>query len=251
MRQALPVFVNSFNQPTYVRDTVFWLHTQGFRNITVLDNASDSPGLLSYFASKKFRRRARLRVLPGNLGPRKAIVALQDMIGPSAPFIFTDPDLALPEPPAADFLTRMFELGRKHERVKVGLALDISDTGDFRDIRLKRANRTVPITQWERRYWRNEVEERVFAASVDTTFFLHVPAEGETVPLAKYGRFQPRVPALRIAAEGFLAKHRPWYTDDGQTEEERRFYRSRASAVATWAQDQRETENPGAEAVPG
>ena len=58
----------------------------------------------------------------------------------------------------------------------------------------------------------------MYATAVDTTFFPHVPAADPAIKaLAGYGKRQARVPALRIAGPGFIAKHRPWYTDDGQS----------------------------------
>lgn len=252
LRQAIPVFINSFNQPSYLKSTVYWFHRHGFHNVTVLDNASESPELLEYFSSRKFLTKARLHSLGENIGPRNAVIVAQTLLGPNAPFIFTDPDLALPRRPAPDFLTHMFELGLRYERLKVGLALDITDNGTFKDIKLKRFNRTVPIQQWEKRFWRNKLEPNVYSASVDTTFFLHVPVPNAKVPLAKYGRFQPRIPALRVAGRGFLAQHKPWYLDDGQSEEERAYYLQKTSKVATWVQDELdEKENPAPETGTG
>lgn len=238
LRQAIPVFINSFNQPSYLQSTVFWFSRNGFHNITVLDNASESPALKEYFASRKFQIRARLHDLGDNIGPRRALLAAQAMIGPKTPFIFTDPDLDLPQPPAANLLTRMFELGERYKKLKVGLALDIADDGTFRDIQLQRFNRRVAIQQWEKRFWRYPIEENVYAASVDTTFFLYVPGPPENAPLSQYGVRQPRVPAIRVAGAGFLARHKPWYLDDGQTEAERAYYLSKTSKMATWAQDE-------------
>jgi NDP-sugar pyrophosphorylase family protein len=56
LRQSLSVFVNSFNQPTYLRDTLEWLSKHGFRNITVLDNGSKFEHLLSYYKADKFKK---------------------------------------------------------------------------------------------------------------------------------------------------------------------------------------------------
>lgn len=238
LRQSVPVFVNSFNQFTYLRDTVNWLHDQGFGNISVLDNASKYEPLLAYFETDDFKSRATLVPLGDNIGPRRSLMMAQKSIEPNAPFIFTDPDFLLPSPPDPLFLMKMFEWGRRFEKVKVGLALDISEDQDFKDIRLSAAFNNRTIREWERKFWRNALEEDVYAAAVDTTFFLHVPAVDPAIKaLAEYGKRQARIPALRIAGPGFIAKHRPWYTDDGQSEEERMFYVNQVSSLATWSND--------------
>lgn len=238
LRRSLPVFVNSFNQLTYLRDTVNWLHDHGFRNITVLDNASSYAPLLAYFETESFKSRATLVALGDNIGPRRSLLEAQRRIEPNAAFIFTDPDFLLPTPPDPLFLTRMFDWGHRFEKIKVGLALDVSESEDFKDIRLSAAFNNRTIREWERKFWRHALEENVYAAAVDTTFFLHVPSNDPAAKtLAEYGKRQARVPALRIAGPGFIAKHRPWYVDDGQSEEERTFYINQVSTLATWSND--------------
>ena len=74
LRRSLPVFVNSFNQLTYLRDTVNWLHEHGFRNITVLDNASCYAPLLAYFETESFKSRVTLVALGDNIGPRRSLL---------------------------------------------------------------------------------------------------------------------------------------------------------------------------------
>ena len=167
LRQSVPVFVNSFNQFTYLRDTVNWLHDQGFGNISVLDNASKYEPLLAYFETDDFKSRATLVPLGDNIGPRRSLMMAQKSIEPNAPFIFTDPDFLLPSPPDPLFLMKMFEWGRRFEKVKVGLALDISEDQDFKDIRLSAAFNNRTIREWERKFWRNALEEDVYAAAVD------------------------------------------------------------------------------------
>ncbi|WP_415257334.1 hypothetical protein [Sulfitobacter sp.] len=245
LRQSLPVFVNSFNQLTYLRDTVNWFSDHGFRNVTVLDNASRYGPLLAYFESEDFNNCATLVALGQNIGPRRSLIQAQASIPPNAPFIFTDPDLVLPTPPDPLFLTRMFAWGRRFGKIKVGLALDVSDGEEFKDVRLSAAFNHRTIREWERKFWRHAVEENIYQAAVDTTFFLHVPSDDRTTKtLEDYGKRQARVPALRIATPGFIAKHRPWYINDGQSDDERSFYVNQVSNLATWSNDAKNAISP-------
>ncbi|GGE63127.1 hypothetical protein [Actibacterium pelagium] len=239
LRQKTPVFINSFNQPTYVQNSVNWLSENGFENVTVMDNDSTSPELLEYFRSEAFSSKARLWALGKNIGPRYAILEIIQEHGDEAPFIFSDPDIALPRPPANNFLTRLFELAEKHNVIKVGLALDISRPELFRGLEIVRPNgRRVRAEQWERRYWKHAIEKNVFSASVDTTFFLYVPGRDVTqCRLRHFGYRQPKAPSIRVAGEGFVAQHRPWYIDDGMTDAERQFYVDSSKSVASWSRN--------------
>ena len=230
LRETTPVFVNSFEQLTYLRDTVDWFHGNGFRHITVLEQGSLFAPLTAYFASPDFGSRAGLRPLGKNIGPRRAVRKSSAIAGAGNPFIFTDPDLELPTPIAPDFLTRMFLLGRRYQVAKIGLALDISDV---EKINLgARVGARHTIRSYYRRFFRNKLERNVWGTNTDTTFFLHVPH----AHLPDFGILssQPRISGVRVGGPGFVAGHRPWYFDNGMTAEEEAHYRGRTSIASTY-----------------
>lgn len=234
LRQSLPVFVNSFNQLTYLRDSLDWFQRHGFANVTVLEQGSSYPPLLDYLTSDACAARARVHRLPANVGPRAALdeaPGLRDgMI-----YVFTDPDLALPDPPDTQMITRMMEAGRRHKAHRVGLALDISEPHLFTDLRLFGGDGPT-VAEWEARFWRDEAEPGVYRANVDTTFHLYNPYAPPTLQ-NRYRNFvegRRRTQSIRMAGPGFTARHRPWYRDDGQTEDERQFYKARSGAWTTW-----------------
>ncbi|WBU57094.1 hypothetical protein [Paracoccus sediminicola] len=243
LRAKIPVFINSFNQPTFLREMVDWHSANGFKSITVMDNGSLSKTLLDYFDSAAFTRRATLVQQNRNIGPRGTVAGVARELGPYNAFIFSDPDLWLPEKPAPDFLTHMFDMGRKYRRAKVGLALDIAQPELFRDITMVtgRRGKEWTITRWEKRFWKFPLQQNVYDAQVDTTYFLHVPNSGAERNLVDFGQKQTRVPSLRIAGEGFTARHRPWYKDDGQPDAEREFYTRSATHVSTWTRLERKS----------
>jgi hypothetical protein len=230
LRATTPVFINSFNQPTYLRDMIGWFKTHGFHTVTVLDNASTSAELLDYYVSDAFLAAARVLHLGTNMGPRRAVAHVRKVLCPGQPFVFSDPDLALQDP-APEFLTRMFALATSYDRRKVGLALDLSDAEKFNSDKVVIKGAEWSPAAWEDRYWKTALEADVYDAPVDTTFFLEVPPTRPTP-----GRLrEERLPALRVAGTGFTAKHRPWYIDDGLPDAERAFYRASASRLASWS----------------
>ena len=229
LRRTLPVFVNSFEQVTYLRDSVDWFHRNGFGNITVMEQGSIFPPLVDYLASPAFLGKARLMPLKKNVGPRRAVRKAAEFVGLGNPFIFTDPDLQLPTPIDPQFLTRLFALGRHYSVSKVGLALDLSDPEKINLQQMAGPKHTV--STYYRRFFQNKLESNVWGCGIDTTFFLHVPQPA----MESFGIMtsQPRIPAVRIGGPGFLAGHRPWYFVNGMTPEEELHYRSRTTIAST------------------
>lgn len=229
-RAHVPVFINSFNQLTYLRDCVDWFGLHGFRNVTVIEQGSSYPPMRDYLTSEAFRSRATLLKLRRNIGPRKAVRRAALRTGIDAPFIFTDPDLGLPAPPAADFVTRMFAMGRKYDVTKVGLALDVFDADRVDQHRPLGPGKTIHSVY--KRFFDDPLEDGVWRANTDTTFFLYVPRPEPRV--RDILSSQPRIPGIRLGGAGFVADHRPWLFDPGMPEAEERFYAETTSAVSTF-----------------
>ncbi|MCJ8336514.1 MAG: hypothetical protein MJH10_20165, partial [Epibacterium sp.] len=221
IRARIDVFVNSYNQLTYLRDTINWFAKHGFRNVTVLDNQSTLPEVLTYFKSAGFASKARLYALGDNLGPRRALAHAAQNPSTDAGFIFTDPDLTLPDPPAPDLLTQMYRAGKKHRMPKVGLALSIDPNLVDLD-RVTYNKRTV--REVEKRHWKDAVEDGVYRASTDTTFFLYVPQPDGPARFNDMGLRQAKIPAIRFGREGFVALHRPWLFSDTVEDHEMQQY---------------------------
>ena len=236
LRTTLPVFVNSYNQFSYLRDTVNWFWRHEFKNVCVLDNQSDSPELLDYFKSSDFTSKARVVHLGENLGPRRALAHAAAAADTYRGFVFTDPDLLLPDPCAPDLLKTMIEMGLRHDYVKVGLALSLNPAL----VDLDRVTfRSKTVEQVERKYWKNKLEEGVFKATTDTTFFAYVPRAGAPAPFNEYGTQQAKIPAIRVGRRGFVAIHRPWLYQDTVPQSELDNYAKTVSRYSTFVRAQR------------
>jgi len=237
IRREIPVFINSFNQLRYLRDTIDWFAGNGFGNVTVLDNASSLPPLLQYLRSEECLGKARVVHLGENIGPRRSLERAAENPTTDKGFIFTDPDLTLPNPVAPDFLTSMFAAGVRYGCPKVGLGLSLDP--DIIDLdRTWYRGRTVG--EWESRFWRKEIEPGIYKAPVDTTFFLYVPQSAGPRRFNDLGPKQSKIPAIRIGAEGYTAIHRPWLLQDDLPEDEIGHYLNSATAHSTQVRSQQQ-----------
>jgi FkbM family methyltransferase len=249
IRARLPVFVNSYNQLSYLRDTVDWFAKHGFRNVTVLDNLSTLPAVLDYFESEDFAAKARLDALGENMGPRRALAHAAEDPATDAGFVFTDPDLTLPAPPAPDMLRQMYGAGKEHKFAKVGLALSIDP--ELVDLdRITYKNRTVG--EVEKKYWKDAVEDGVYRATTDTTFFLYVPQKGGAARFNDMGLRQAKIPAIRFGRPGFVALHRPWLFSDKVDRDEMEQYFDSVEGHSTYVMAQKNVvaQGGGAPSVP-
>jgi hypothetical protein len=249
LRAELPVYVGSFNQPSYVRQMVVTLRANGFGNIVIADNASTSPKTRTLLAELEALAGVRVWHLGENIGPLKTVQRIKAR-EPGA-FVFTDPDLELSPTLPEVFLERLFAVSRRYRSRKVGLALEIPAADEARDLRFSHPDLgDFTVQEWERRFWEDELEPGIFRANVDTTFFLWNPVI--RVDLRRdYARlralFRPRrlgrrLPYfrhidIRVARPGFVARHLPWYKDDRFPEDEREFYIRSATRASTWLRD--------------
>jgi hypothetical protein len=249
LRDVTPVFVNSFNQYTYLSGIIDALHLNGFKQIFVLDQASEYPPLLDYFISQSFQSKARLISIGRNIGPREAVRFVRSL--GFGTFVFTDPDIEVPKSMDPYFLSTLFETSRRYRCKKVGLALDISEPHRFKDIKCKDSSgRELGIVEWESRFWRHKIESKIFRAPVDTTFFLYFEGVGLDFRRSLGGRIRNVVSGrvfdsiangwgadLRVGGAGFVARHLPWYLDDPVPLEEVEFYRKAATQWSNWISD--------------
>ena len=235
LRANIPVFVNSFNQLLYLTDTIDWLLRHGFTNLTIIDQASDYAPLLAYLGEVSGRG-VKLVRLATNVGARLAL-AEAAVLTHLVPHIFTDPDLLLPETPDPLFVTRMLGLSMRFRAQKVGLALRIDDQHLFKPSRISvdgQAPQT--ILEIEGRFWEKRLAADVYRANVDTTFYLCNPQAPDTFDNSMrrlFGKHR-KLRCIRVAGPGFLAKHRPWYVDDGWPEPEKVHYQQTAKAWTNW-----------------
>lgn len=209
----IPVIVNNRNRLTYMTALLDRLESIGCRRIVVLDNDSDYPPLLEWYATT----RHEVVRLGANLGHRALwISGIADQLAGSW-FVYTDPDVVPEASCPDDFLALFLETLREHPELdKVGFGLRIDDVPECYAQR-------DDVVRWERRFWTERHSERFFHAPIDTTFAVYRPCTIHG-PLSR---------CLRSDAP-YLARHLPWYEDTANLTEEQAYYYDHVAPAATW-----------------
>lgn len=212
----VPVFIINRNRLGALRQLVNWLCAAGTRRVVILDNASDYPPLLAYYAQLPVSVRAML--LPENHGPyvlwQQGVHKVLD-----TPYVVTDSDVV----PAAFCPHHLVgallaQLERHPDARKVGAALRIDNLPDS-------YGEADTVRKWESQFWEHPVAPGVFAAPVDTTFAIY-PA---------FGEFSNDTGNLRLG-HPYIAEHTPWYVDEAALSAEERYYRDHTSTTfSNWS----------------
>jgi hypothetical protein len=229
LRRTLPVFINSYNQHTYLKQLIEKLDRDEFKNLVVLDNNSTYPRLLSYYESLAKSGKVLIIYYGENRGPHFFhLRALYRMFG-SLPHLYTDPDVSY-DTLAPNFVSHLLFLAEKYSMFKVGPALEIpSDEEIDPGIFCHNKDRRYSVREWESQFWEKQIEEDVYyPGHIDTTFHLFHP---------KYvSKDSALVDGIRVGKQGFIFKHLPWYKKKITMDDEERLYR--ASALhSTWLTD--------------
>ncbi len=206
--QSLPIFIISYNRPTYLRRLLDFLDgRQLLKNVIIIDNASSYPPLFALYRSARVRVE-RLRDNMGHLALWRSR-RFEDIIS-RTPFILTDcdilPDAACPD----DFLAYFYHcLMSQPALTKVGFSLNIADLPDhYAD--------KAQVVQWESQFYRTKIAgTALYDAPIDTTFALCRP------------NVRPQNPAWWNSARTappYMARHLPWYEDSSQPDAELTYY---------------------------
>jgi hypothetical protein len=193
-------FIINFNRLTYLRDMVEWCQAHGLEPI-VVDNASDYPPLLEYYADHP----CEIIRMPKNYGH---VVMWHELFPlPKERFIITDPDLDMSGVPD-DFLAMMNKGLDRHYVPKCGLSLEIADLPDN--------DEGAFIRKIEGVFWDNPLDDLFFDAKVDTTFSLY-----------REGMNYYTIEGIRTNRP-YTARHYSWYYTDFNSlpEDEKNYYRT-------------------------
>jgi len=207
-----PIFIQNFNQLSYLQKLVNWLLAAGYKNICVTDNHSTYAPLLQFYG--EIESRDAIKVVRRNQNGSSTTLweeQLLERFGVTGPFIYTDSDIVPETFCPSDVVGRLAsELRDQPQILKAGLGLRIDNlpaSYKFHD----------EVITWEKQFWRAPVLRGVFLSPIDTTFALYRP--NSTFAM---------VPALRTGWP-YLARHETWYHDSENLSEEQRSYRSEMS----------------------
>ena len=211
-----PIFITSFNNPTFVKLIVNQITSKKLGPIVILDSNSTYPEMIRDLNEYERNGIGVLR-FPENVGPR---FILQTSMIRTLPrkFILTDPDLELNQDFEAIHILDFEKLSKMEKIGKVGLCLDLRDANDFKSVKNVHGK---SIYEWESQFWNQRMDiewcESYFA-NLDTTFAFYDK---------KYFRTKHFYKAIRVNSingKVISARHLPWYTKTLVPNEEIEFY---------------------------
>jgi FkbM family methyltransferase len=170
----IPAYIICWNNGWLVRNTVAALKRFPQVRCVVVDN--NSGPRTQAVLDELYQEGVEIIRFRQNYG--HTVVA--DMIHPNAQYyIVTDPDLGLETLPL-DTVDRLMTLSQEFRALRMGLALEISNTADL----LEGASQFgKTISQWESNHWarpvKNSANLEMYDANIDTTFALHNTAVRE------------------------------------------------------------------------
>lgn len=227
LRATVPLVINTFNQLTYLRGMVEQFRAAGFRNLVVIDNGSRWPPLLAYLDQLARSGEAIVIYYGENRGPHHFFLqGLYRHLFDAAPLLYSDPDLRL-RSIAPDFLSRLLDISHQYRCCKVGSALTVPDAAGMKPGLVFRHpdGSEHALVDWERQFWQHPLGDGLYNAPIDTTLHLFNPAY--------YRPGDPLITGIRVAGDGFEARHLPWFADDPMPADELAHYRS-LSRHSSW-----------------
>ena len=203
----IPVIALSHDNPTHLLGMVRFLRCYGVANITVYDTGSTLPLHLELLDA--LEHVVAVRRQPTNEGPRSFFNASNFADLPRF-FALTDADLRPHPDLPPNFLAYLAALTQAFPGNKAGFALDLTMRTQFIQGGYEG---TVPVSQWEARYWtrclpapRGASADELYNAPIDTTFAVYdknvyMPEPGGAVSFRTHG--------VRVGGT-FTATHVPW-----------------------------------------
>jgi hypothetical protein len=215
----IPVYIPTFNNPTYTNNFINQLERLNLSMITVVDNASTYPPMvkLLHEISSKYE----LIRLNENRGPHLLIRDLNYYEKLPNYFILSDPDIEISRNIPEDFVKTLIEVSEEFKIGKVGLALAIPNEEELLEKFIYMDGEKRSLIEWEEQFWENEVGktshgDSIFLTTLDTTFALYNK---------KYFNLEDRYKSLRIGGR-YTSKHLGSYAKTIVPQEENEYYLS-------------------------
>lgn len=223
----VPVLINSFNQPTYLRKMIEQLRAVEHGEIVVLDQCSTYPPLLDYLS--EIEREVTVVRLRDNNGPHWLFTSGLSLTLPEF-FVYTDPDILFPPDMPPTLIGDLMRAATFLQATKVGLALDISRPSDMKRANISIGGAEYSFAGWEQQFWERPLsldDLELYRAPVDTTFALYSRARFDA--LAREFKRQQAFDCMdtpdsfRLGGR-YTSVHLPWMVDDLLPREEFEFF---------------------------
>jgi hypothetical protein len=215
----IPVYIPTFNNPTYTSNFISQLERFNLNKITVVDNASTFPPMVKLL--NEISNKYELIRLNKNRGPHLLIRDLNYYEKLPNYFILSDPDIEISRNIPEDFINTLIEVSEEFKIGKVGLALAIPKEEELIEKFIYMDGEKRSLIEWEEQFWENEVGktsqgDSIFLTTLDTTFALYNK---------KYFNLEDRYKSLRIGGR-YTSKHLGSYAKTIVPQEEIEYYLS-------------------------
>lgn len=214
------IFIVNFNRYHPCRELVESLLSRGYRNIVILDNASQYKPLLDWY---NYRCGVKVHHIGSNQGPY-IIDRLPDYkeITQNQHYVTTDADCVPIEETPADFLEHMVELSKEYNIGKVGMGLKIDDLPDHFQYKQE-------VINHESSFWnRTKLETKygtLYRCPIDSTFAVSAPGVVHRLNDQDCRCSFP-----------YLVRHIPWYYDMNDLPEDEKLLRqNKLNHIGHWS----------------
>ena len=199
LTNSIPIYIPTFNNPTYLINFIKQLEKNGAKNIVVIDNNSTYPPMKECLSI--IEEKYKVVRLDQNFGPHYILRNKQFYQSLPELFCLSDPDLEFSTSLPVDFINELKIISEVHKVGKVGLALEFSSE-DVMHSELFLDGQKVGAIEYEQQFWtnnigKNQTGDDLYRTTLDTTFALYNKT---------YFDPEDRYTAIRVAGK-FTAKH--------------------------------------------
>ena len=216
---TVPLYIPTFNNPTYTRNFLNQVDGLNFSQIIILDNKSTYQPMIDLLA--QIDSKYEVIRLEENYGPH--YILRNPEYYKTLPDIFSlsDPDVEFPKNISENFQEEMIKIGIKYRFGKVGFAIEVPSENEFLELVVNLDGKLRNMHEWEQQFWQNEIDKTtsgdpIFQTTLDTQFAIYNK---------EFFNPEERYKALRIGGK-YTSKHLGFYKESIVPKEESDFYRS-------------------------
>jgi glycosyltransferase involved in cell wall biosynthesis len=200
LTNSIPIYIPTFNNPTYLLNFIKQLEKNDAKNLVVIDNNSTYPPMKECLSI--IEQKYKVVRLDQNFGPHYILRNKQFYQSLPELFCLSDPDLEFSTSLPVDFINELKIISEVHKVGKVGLALEILSSEEVVHSDLFLDGQKVGAIEYEQQFWtnnigKNQTGDDLYRTTLDTTFALYNKT---------YFDPEDRYTAIRVAGK-FTAKH--------------------------------------------
>ena len=219
LTNSIPIYIPTFNNPTYLLNFIKQLEKNDAKNIVVIDNNSTYPPMKECLSI--IEEKYKVVRLDQNFGPHYILRNKQFYQSLPELFCLSDPDLEFSTSLPVDFINELKTISEVYEVGKVGFALEILSSEEVVHSDLFLDGQKVGAIEYEQQFWtnnigKNQTGDDLYRTTLDTTFALYNKT---------YFNPEDRYKAIRVAGK-FTAKHLGSLTNTMVPEKEINYYKS-------------------------